>query len=466
MTSWPPVAAWPMRPGYDLCGRQALLLHRQHHHRVERAFPISAESLLTDSEKIRRLPWALAHIAANAVFAQLVFTGPVFVLFLTELGLDKAQVGLLLALFPLAGVVAPFIAPLVARVGYKRVFMSLWGMRKLVAACLILTPWVAGRVGPEGTLRFVAAVLAVFALCRAIAETALFPWLREFVPDRVRGRFVAVDSILSTLFGFAAVSLAGYVIARTPGLTGFTRLIGVGVVFGLLCVVAAAFIPGGAPIPRERTAGLAARAVFATLRDRSFGRFLAGLGLMALGVVPLTSFLPLFARERIGLAQANVILLQNALLAGGLLFGYLWGLAADRRGSKPVMLAGVAGAALLPALWLAVPGQSAWSFPLALAIAFLTGIVAPAWAIGSTRFLFIDVAPADGAERYMAAYYAWAGLTGAFGAMLAGRVLESLQSLSQMGGPALDPYGLLFAAGVVFSLASLALLAQIRSRAV
>jgi hypothetical protein len=50
--------------------------------------------------------------------------------------------------------------------------------------------------------------------------------------------------------------------------------------------------------------------------------------------------------------------------------------------------------------------------------------------------------------------------------MLAGRVLESLQSLSQTGGPALDPYGLLFGAGVIFSLASLALLAQIRSRAV
>ncbi|MEJ5200497.1 MAG: MFS transporter, partial [Anaerolineae bacterium] len=260
---------------------------------------------LTEAEKLRRLPWAFAHIATNAVFCQLTVFGPVFILFLTELGLDKAQIGLLLAFFPLAGVIAPLVAPLVARIGYKRVFVALWGTRKAVVAGLLLTPLIAARWGPSGTLRFVTADIAAFALCRAIAETGMYPWMREFVPDQVRGRFAAMDNILVTFFGFLAISFAGYVIGQRSGLDGYMMLIGIGVFFGVLAVIAIAFVPGGAP---QHTAGSVRpdlRVTWATLHDRRFLRFLIGTGLMTLAVVPLNSFLALFAREHLGLSQAN-----------------------------------------------------------------------------------------------------------------------------------------------------------------
>src|SRR5512139_987640 len=106
-------------------------------------------SRLTDDEKVRRLPWAFGHIATNTVFGHLTVFGPVFVLFLTELGLDKAQIGTLLALFPLAGIVALFAAAPVARIGYKRTFVVLWGARKAVTACLLFTPWISSQYGPE-----------------------------------------------------------------------------------------------------------------------------------------------------------------------------------------------------------------------------------------------------------------------------------------------------------------------------
>ena len=47
-------------------------------------------SELSDQEKIRRLPWFYGHSATNSVFTSLTFFGPVFVLFLGELGLPKA----------------------------------------------------------------------------------------------------------------------------------------------------------------------------------------------------------------------------------------------------------------------------------------------------------------------------------------------------------------------------------------
>jgi len=415
--------------------------------------------VLTDDEKIRRLPWAFGHIATNTVFGSLTVFGTVFILFLTELGLDKAQIGLLLALFPLAGIIAPFAASRVARIGYKRTFVVLWGARKAVTACLLLTPWVASQYGPDATLRFVALVLAAFALCRAIAETGMYPWMREFVPDSVRGRFAAMDNILATMFGFLAVTLAGYVIARNSNLDGYMLLIAIGVIFGVMAVAAATRIPGGAPLPAEAVRGLDRHAMSATLADPAFRRFLAGLGLMTLAVVPLNVFLPLFAIERIGLPQAQVIFLQGAVLVGGLLSSYLWGWAADRRGSRPVMLAGVISAAAMPLIWLTVPELGAASFALALAAAFITGASLPAWAIGSSRFLFMDVVPSASTPQYMAVFYAWIGVTGATGAILAGRILEGVQDASDqtaLGG--VDAYTLLFIASMFLALGSFAVL--------
>ena len=110
---------------------------------------------LTNIEKMRGLRWGVAETAANTVFVQLVFFGSVFVLFLNELGLNKSQIGLLLSFFPFFGVIAIFIAPWVARFGYKRTFITFWTLRKFITMLLLLVPWVLDEFGSQATLFFV-----------------------------------------------------------------------------------------------------------------------------------------------------------------------------------------------------------------------------------------------------------------------------------------------------------------------
>ena len=74
----------------------------------------------TNAEKIRRLPWSIASNTANTVFVQYTFFGSAFILFLNQLELNNSQIGFLLSLFPFFGIVTIFIAPTVARFGYKR----------------------------------------------------------------------------------------------------------------------------------------------------------------------------------------------------------------------------------------------------------------------------------------------------------------------------------------------------------
>lgn len=408
----------------------------------------------TTVEKMQGLPWSIGGDAANTIFVQFTFFGSVFILFLNALGLNKGQIGFLLSLIPFAGLIALFIAPWVARFGYKKTFLTFWGIRKFVTAFLIFTPWVYTNYGEQTAVVFVGVIVALFALCRAAAETGKYPWAQEYIPNHVRGKFTALDNLFTTLVGITAVATAGFVIERNTTLSGFTLLIGVGVIFGALSVWAYSHIPGGAAIPElEKTKK---RDLRDAVKDRSFRNYLLGIALMTVATVPMTSFLPLFMVEEVGLPNSQVIILQNGTLIGGLVSVYIWGWAADRYGSTPVMLTGVLMRVVLPVLWLFMPKHSPWSLYAALGIAFLQGAANMGWLIGSARLLFVRVVPPEKKSDYMALYYAWIGVIGGLSQLLGGWILQYSQELSlDLSLLVLDPYSPLFFMGLILPILSL-----------
>lgn len=144
---------------------------------------------------------------------------------------------------------------------------------------------------------------------------------------------------------------------------------------------------------------------------------------MIVATVPLASFLPLFMNEEVGLSNSNVVGLQSAVLVGALVSSFLWGWAADRYGSKPVALSGVALHALLPVGWLLLPRHSPLSLPIATAIAFAQGIADVGWNVGSARMLYNSVVPPAKKNDYLALYFAWIGIFGGMSQLLGGRLV-------------------------------------------
>ncbi len=417
------------------------------------------ETSSSDQELVRRLPWAVAHGAGNSIFSQLTFWGPVFLLFLDALGLPKTRIGLLLSFLPFCGLLAPFIAPAVARAGHKRVFLTFWLVRKLVTAGFLLTPWVISRLGLAHTFYFAAALVAAFALCRAIGETAYYPWFRDVVPARIRGQFNAIDSIAGTLSGGLALAFAGSVIARSQGLDGYMLLIGTGVIFGLVCVACAARIPDPG---LDRPAETVHRAdMLAAVRDPDFRQFLIVAALVALATMFL-SFVPLFMKERVGLPDEDIVRLQIGSLVGGVLSSYLWGWLSDRKGSRLVMVCTMAIACLLPVAWIAMSRHSPWSFSSALAIALVGGTASTGFFVAKFRMLYVGLVPPDRKTSYMAVYYAWVGLIGGCGPIAAGWALDAFQSLSGRAWVfTLDAYSPLFAGALALLMTSILLTRRI-----
>jgi MFS family permease len=398
------------------------------------------------------------------VFAQLTYFGSAFPLFLAELNFTNTQIGFLLSLIPFSALVALFIAPAAARWGYKRTFVTFFGVRKVITTFLLLVPWVGVQFGPQAILIYVTVVMLVFSLVRSIAETAIWPWAQEFIPNSIRGTYTAVNDIVSRLTAVATIAFSSYILALPLGIDRYMLMFGIALFFGWGAVWAASHIPGGAPIKESMGEKLSYRHLLRVFKDKNFAFYLIGLGVLTIGTGPIASFLPLFMEREVGLTESQVVLLQIGGLIGGLTATYLMGWASDRYGSKPVLLFGLYIKVILPLAWLLMPRHSDLSMPIAVLIAAVLGIADIAWAIGAVRLLFVSVVPTEKKTEYMALYYAVAGLVGGLSSVLGGSILDATAGISgQFLIFTLDPFTPLFLGGIVLTLVSIFLFNAVKA---
>ena len=405
----------------------------------------------SDRVKIRALPWALCSGMLNYFFLLWTFGGSVFVLFLNELGLPKGRIGIILSLFPFCGLLALGFAPVAARLGRKRVFLIGYGVRKPVMAMLLLLPWVINRFGQPQAIVFLGVIIVVFALLRALAETAQYPWTQEFIPNRVRGRFGAWSAVSGLIASGVALLIASHVLNTADGLRGYLGLIGAGSVLGFIGVLLHFKVPGGAPIPRSAETDHHWANMTATLRDRNFRAYLGGMAGLTTGSAMLVSFLPLYVKQRIGLEVSTVLRLDTVAMFGGALTSLGWGWLSDRVGSRPVLMPACSLMLLAPLGWLLLPVASPHIVLLCAGLYFITGVAVNGVAIGAGRLLFNSVVPLDKSTAYTSIYYAWLGVTGGIAPLLAGGLLTFVGDL-RVAVPwlKLDNYATLFGISFLF----------------
>ncbi len=420
----------------------------------------------TTAEKLRALPWSFGAQASNAIFVQLVFFGPAFVLFLDELNISRSEIGFLLSLIPFTGLVALFIAPQVARFGYKRTFLTFWGTRKIITALLLFVPFVMANFGMQATIILITFIMIGFSFCRSIAETGFYPWVREYVPDSVRGKFSATNSALASLVSIVATAFATFIIGASTDINRFMILFAIGVIGGLISVAMYAQVPGGAPVTAENNSSegqVKYSDMWQTIKDSNLRFYLLGILLYTFGTGPLYSFLPLFMDQEVGLTDSNILSLQIAVLVGGLISSQLLGWSADRYGSKPVIISGIVLTFLLPIGLILMPRMTEVSLFFALTLSFIRGIAQIGWQVGSSRLLFTNVIPEDQKSQYTAVYYASIGLIGGISQFIGGAVLDATSDISgQFLFVTLDSFTVLMVIGIILPMLSLFLFRMVR----
>jgi len=114
-----------------------------------------------------------------------------------------------------------------------------------------MAPWVLLRYGFSAVFIWVIGVSAAFSLCRAVGETSFLPWAREMIPNHLRGKTDAVNTIICGVFSLVTSLGSSLVLKYVHGLNGYSLLVFLSIPFGLIALFAFAMIPGGRPVRVE-----------------------------------------------------------------------------------------------------------------------------------------------------------------------------------------------------------------------
>lgn len=388
---------------------------------------------LSNAERVRKLPWALAGDTANIIHFYLTFSGSILLLFLDKLGLDKGQIGVVLSIFTFVDILALFILPWAARVGYKRVFLWFWGGRKVALAGLIAAPWVKHQFGTQAAFGYVVGIIVLFSICRSVGVCSLSPWSQEFIPNSIRGKYSAVQNILTVLAGTITAASVGWVLGSDAPLERFKILFTIAVLFGFANVAFYGQVPDGEPKPDVQKERGRWSHILGAAKDRRLWTFELGTMWVTIGWSSMASFLPLFFRQQAKLEAGQVFYLDSTILAAGLVSCFLWGWAADRYGGKPVMVMNLAMMAIYPIGLLMLPLNSGSTFPLALGLVFVVGLVIPGWNIGYGRYFYVNLVPPENRTGYIAIHTAVVGLISGIVPLATGTILD-LDAVKDLSG--------------------------------
>ena len=93
-------------------------------------------------------------------------------------------------------------------------------------------PLLSGVLNPQSQLALVIGALIGFNLVRGIASTAWFPWITGIIPEKIRGRYLAVETASNNIGSLVALLLAAWYLGSTTGNNRFAVMFAFSLVMG------------------------------------------------------------------------------------------------------------------------------------------------------------------------------------------------------------------------------------------
>ncbi len=419
----------------------------------------------TNVEKLRAIPIIIVATFLRSIYL-LTVTGTVFVLFLDELGIDKARIGVVMSIAPFIGIISLVIVPIVERSGLKRTTKIFWMLRVLITILIPVTPLIMKYTGETGVFVWLSATQCAFAVSGYIAVTAYASWYQELVPDRLRGKTAAINFIgigLSTIITLAA---AGYITDRFAGLKPFVFLMIGGLVIGFVAEVVLSRLPGGQPILRQEHHKTHLQFIKDALCDKNFMLMMAALVLINIAVFGAGAFVPLYQKQILGLSASQIMFSAMCYSVAVLGAYYFYGWAADRYGAKPVLIFGIANLVPSGIFWYLtkLPAGNEGRFAATIFVAVFFALTQAGWVIGFDRYVYNTLIPVGKKTSYLSIQHAVGGVAAGVGPLVTGWLIEICKPLNSttIMGVKLDAYIPFFVLYGVLTFASVMLLKRLK----
>jgi len=380
-------------------------------------------------ERRRAMRWGYVNGALWAIGNGLT-TGTLVIYFARELGARGRDVGFILAVPALVGVLR-LAAPALIRGlgGFKPAAFATYLPSFLPIACLPVLAF--PNVVPQQYVMLVfVALICAHQLLDYIGTVAVWSWLAEIVPTRFRGRYFArrqrwqllvlIPTLLASGLFADALRHHDASVTQTQVMWAYAAPIGLGALVLLASLIPLAKMPSVyRPVPAKEVSRLR---ILAPLGDSRFQRLLL-FGCWFSFFNGLTqSAQNLFPRDILGLGVKDLAALHVLTQLGQIGLAPFVGSFSDRFGNKPTLIVCQLIVATGPLFYLlATPEQPWWIVGAWLAFSAYVGLNI------CLPNLMLKLAPGHDKSAYVATYFAITGLAYGVSTIVGGWLLDSLE---------------------------------------
>lgn len=413
-----------------------------------------------DSDQIRQLQVFIYSVMGGVVFGNIT-TGAAMASYMEALGANEFVYGIVIALPQLANAFQFALSYWMERTLKRKEMLIISGLiQRGLWIPFALVPLIIPMQHAQLRL-WITVLLAVVSACMGPAlNVSFYSLFNDVIPMRIRGRYLATRSKVSTIVGMVMGVITGILLDALPVYTNYMVVFMIAAVFGLfdiICYLTCKF-PEMAPSPSPPKLWPMMKAV---LTDKKYMRMVLSLTCWFFSVQLCAPFLTRYAFKVMGMTNTEVILsgqiMYNVLL---ILVVSRWGRAMDEYGNKPVFVMSTLLTSFMPLFWTRMgPGM----LPLVALSNAYSGATYCAVDLSSQN-LFMSQAPEKNRSMYFAVYFMFTQLFGLFlgstvGGFMLDNVLGFVDNMNIMlAGVAFTRYNALFVLSSILRLLTVILL--------
>jgi MFS family permease len=382
-----------------------------------------------DDEKVRAGLKALLFDGVCSQVMDTVTSGAFLVAFALLLGASNTVVGLLAAACPITQLVLEIPATyLVNRSASRKPLVVLSSiLSRAFWVVIAVLPWMVAHEYRRPVL--IGSLFMYYGLA-TISACGFSPWIRDFVPEKIMGKYFGQRMAFATAAGMltALLAAAGLQLAKwyVPGqLFPYSVIFGFGGIVGLLGVYFLVRVPEPT-VEAYKPQGLL-DALWEPIRDINFRTLLMYLGGWLFAINLSGPFYAVFMLKTLGLSMPIVIGLSVLSQITSIVSFRIWGKTADSLGNKSVLIVSSYIYLVSVLLWppMALSESYFLLIPLLVAVHVLTGFSSAGVNLCSGNIALI-AAPHGHATAFLAVNTMVRGIASAAAPIIGGIVADQL----------------------------------------
>ena len=356
------------------------------------------------SDVLHKMPAGVRNAYAFQVFNTMSFfiaIGTPMVLFFKHLQVSATVLGIVVAMPPLLNILQIPAADWVERTGYRKFMLSGWTLRTLLILGMAVVAVLPEKFDRATRMALMLFLLFLYNASRGVSSCAFLPWMTQWIPEGLRGRYLSRDQMSTALAVMGTTAVTAWFFRDVAGNGAFAGMFAGSFVAGMVSLLFLQRIPD-VPVPQTSREGRVPwrEIIFhppffrLLVYNVVFQTAMAGGGLF---------WVPLL-RDRFAFEDWRVFGMMA--MWGAVVAVALWsfGALADRVGSRPLLA--VAGGIFMVhfAGWCSIAADvlppTLWVIALVQMTAGLAGAL---FNLANTR-LAMETVPATGRSHFFAVY--------------------------------------------------------------